>query len=104
MSTPDSFAASLLGELRQRDPRAAALVRRSRGKASIIGIHDDGEFVPLLKLDAGSTSFNVMSLFVYHHGSWQPTLKRGIPADLADQLAGPLSYLWTIAVELADWE
>jgi hypothetical protein len=42
-----------------------------------------------------------MSLFVYHKRRWQPTLKRGIPKDLADQLAGPLSYLWTITVEMA---
>jgi hypothetical protein len=93
----------LLAELRQRDPRAAALIRRSRGKASIIGIEDDGEFVPLLKLDAGSAAFNVMSLFVHHQGRWQPTLKRGIPNDLAEILAGPLNYLWTMHVELADF-
>lgn len=104
MATSSSFASSLLAELRQHDPRADALICRARGKTAVIGIEDEGEFVPLLKLDAGSAAFNVMSLFVHHHGRWQPTFKRGIPKDLAEILAGPLSYLWTIHANLADFD
>ena len=104
MATSRSFASSLLAELRQRDPRAHALICRARGKSAVIGIDDESEFVPLLKLDAGSAAFNVMSLFVHHHGRWQPTFKRGIPKDLAEILAGPFSYLWTIHADLADFD
>lgn len=104
MATALSFASSLLGELRQRDARAQALSFRVRGKLAIIGIDDEGEFVPLLKLDAGSAAFNVMSLFVHHQGRWLPTLKRGIPKDLAEILATSLSYTWTIHADLADFD
>lgn len=104
MANARSFASSLLAELRQCDPRAHALICRARGKSAVIGIEDEGEFVPLLKLDAGSAAFNVMSLFVHHHGRWQPTLQRGIPKDLAEILAGPFSYLWTMHADLADFD
>jgi len=104
VATALSFASSLLAELRQRDARAQALTFRARGKSAVIGIDDEGEFVPLLKLDAGSAAFNVMSLFVHHHGRWQPTLKRGIPKDLAETLATSLSHLWTIHADLADFD
>ena len=104
MANALSFASSLLAELRQRDARAHALTFRARGKSAVIGIDDEGELVPLLKLDAGSAAFNVMSLFVHHHGRWQPTLKRGIPKDLAETLATSLSHLWTIHAELADFD
>lgn len=103
MATALSFASSMLAELRQRDARAQALTFRARGNSAVIGIEDEGEFVPLLKLDAGSAAFNVMSLFVHQHGRWQPTLKRGIPKDLAEILATSLSYLWTMHADLADF-
>ncbi len=102
MYTAGSFATSLLAELRQRDARAHALVCRARGKSAVLGIEDQGEFVPLLKLDAGSAAFNVMSLFVRHRRRWQPTFERGIPKDLAEIIAGPLSFLWSIHADLAD--
>src|SRR5688572_12690832 len=95
-----NFASSLLFELRQRDDRAGVLCVRpsSRSKEAIVGLHDDGEFVPLLKLGAASAAFNVMGLFVLHHGRWMPTFQRGTPVQLADLLAGPLHHLWTLAV------
>lgn len=73
----------------------------ARGPAAVIGLEDEGEFVPLLRLAAPSARHNVMSLFVSHHGRWQPTLKRGTPQLLADELAGPLQHLWSIPVEMA---
>ena len=101
----ENFAVSLLGQLRQRDPRAATLrVRAARGQAAVIGIEDDGEFVPLLKLTGASARFNVMSLLVYHHGRWMPTFKRGTPAELAQPLAAELHYLWTIPLEMANMD
>ena len=99
-----NFAGEVLARLRQKDARAAALVQRGgpRSKGVPIGIVDQGEFVPLLKLDAASAACNVLSLFVRHHELWMPTLQRGTPAMLADLLAGPFSYLWTIAVTALD--
>lgn len=95
-----SFASSLLFELQERDDRAGVLCVRpsSRSKEAVVGLHDDGEFVPLLKLGAASAAFDVMGLFAPHHGRWMPTFQRGTPAQLADLLAGPLHHLWTLAV------
>jgi hypothetical protein len=102
MSTASSFASDLLAELRRRDPLAQGLVSRSRGKAAVIGIVDEGDFVPLLRLDAGSAAFNKMSLFVHHRRSWEPTFLAGTPAMLAEPLAGELRYLWAMAAEMAE--
>ena len=99
-----SFASSLLAELRRLDPRAAALLIRARGQTAVIGIEDDGEFVPLLKLAGASGKFNVMSLHVYHNGRWQPTLKRSTPAGLAEPLTGEIQHVWTIPVEMANMD
>jgi hypothetical protein len=96
------FASDLLRELRQRDPRAGVLRldERPRLRAAIIGLSDEGEFVPLLRLGGASDACNVMSLFVYHHGQWMPTFRRGTPVMLAEQLAGPFAYLWAFAATL----
>ena len=99
-----SFARDLLFELKTRDPRAAQLTVRGQGDRPVIGIVDEGEYVPLLSLGAPSKNYNVMSLFVRHQGGWQPTFKRGTPKQLAEELAGPFHYLWTMAVDMAgDW-
>ncbi len=101
MSAHD-FASRLLGELRQRDPRARALQTRPGRKSTVeIGIDDEG-FVPLLRLSGGSAKFNVMSLLVRHRNTWAPTFQRGTPAALAEQLAGPLHYLWTLPLLVAE--
>ena len=98
----ESFASDLIGELRERDRRAAALRVRGRGQTAVIGLEDEGEFVPLLRLTGASRKFNVMSLLVYHHGRWQPTLKRGTPKELAVPLTGELQHLWTIPLQMAN--
>lgn len=98
------FASSLLAELRERDPRAAGLRIQARGKAAVIGIEDEGEFVPLLKLTGASAKFNVMTLLVYHHRQWHPTFKRGTPKELAEPLAEEIHHLWTIPLEMANMD
>lgn len=100
-----SFAASLLAEMRSIDSRAAKLRTAARGKAdktAVIGIDDDGEFVPLLKLTGASGKFNVMTVLVHHHGQWRPTFKRGTPKTLAQPFTGELQHLWTIPLEMAN--
>jgi hypothetical protein len=99
--TAQSFSAELLTALARFDARATRLRARARGQAAIIGLDDDGEFVPLLRLAAPSAACNVMSLFVRHHGRWEPTCERGTPAQLAATLASPLRHVWAIAVDLA---
>lgn len=95
-----SFASCVLSELCQRDDRAGVLYIRpnSPSKEAVIGLYDDGEFVPLLKLGAASAAFTVMGLFVPHQGRWMPTFQRGTPAGLAELLARPLHHLWSLAV------
>ncbi len=94
------FARSVLAQLRRRDPRAEALrLRPSRpSQGAVVGLEDDGEFVPLLKVGNASAAVNVMSLYVHHQGRWMPTFQRGTPSQLADALAGPLQHLWLVAV------
>ena len=95
-----NFALSVLAELRRRDPRAKTLRRQPTRPSHcvVIGLDDEGEFVPLLKLASASAAVNVMSLFVRHQARWMPTLQRGTPAHLAEALVGPLLHLWLIAV------
>jgi hypothetical protein len=102
----ESFAQHVLSQLRCRDSRAGVLhvQRGGRTQGAVIGIMDGGEFVPLLMLDAASAAYNVMSLFEFHRQGWVPTLKRGTPIQLAELLAGPMSYLWTIAVLAQDFD
>ena len=103
MTSPaGSFAAWLLAALRERDPLARALDYRARGKVAVIGCHDAGEFLPLLKLDVVSAAFNVMSLFVYHRRAWSPTFLRGTPAELAEPLTTTYRYLWAMAAHVAE--
>ena len=95
------FTRLLLQELKQRDPRAAALqLQQAPGAKKVsLGVMDEGQFVPLLGLDNASAAVNVMSVWVWHQGQWKPTFRRGTPAQLAEQLTGPLHFLWTIAVD-----
>ena len=103
MTSPaGSFAAALLAALRERDPLTRALDYRARGKVAVIGCHDAGEFFPLLKLDAASAAFNVMSLYVYHRRTWNPTFLRGTPAELVEPLTTTYRYLWAMAAQVAE--
>jgi len=103
MWNPEVFADSVLEELRREDPAAKALAARHRGKAATIGVTDDGEWVPLLRLSNPSGACNVMSLDVRHHDRWAPTFERGTPAMLAEQLLGPLRFTWALWAETVGW-
>ena len=97
---PGSFAETLLAELRRNDPAAAPLAARHRGKTATIGLTDDGDWLPLLRLSNPSGSCNVMSLDVRHQNRWSPTFERGTPAMLAEKLLGPLRFTWAIWAEI----
>lgn len=93
-----SFAQSLIARVRSHFPEAAALRPRKGRDGADIGIEDDGEFEPVFRVKNGSKAGNVMSLWVYLHEQWQPTFIRGTPAEIAEKLAGPFTYLWRIPV------
>ncbi len=101
---PGSFAQNLLRELRRRDPAAAALESKHRGKTATIGVVDAGDWVPLLRLSNPAGACNVMSLDVRHHDRWAPTFERGTPAMLVEKLFGPLRFTWAIWADAAEWQ
>lgn len=103
MRTAQGFAQDLLAELRKLDQRAQALRMKGGGDKVMLGIEDDDHFVPLLRLGGGTVKFNKMMLFVDHHSHWQPTFQKGTPKMLAELLAGPLNYLWTIPLSAVGW-
>lgn len=98
------FGAMLLSELGKLDPRAARLkLKEGAGvRHPIIGVMDQGEFVPLLKLDEATKAANVMSLLVWNKGKWSPTFQRGTPEKLAKELTGSFQFLWTFSVLTAE--
>lgn len=95
------FAELVLYDLRESAPHAEALGIRARGKTAVIGVHDAGEWVPLLRVSNPSASFNVMSLDARHHATWSPTGTRGVPAVIAEALNGPFRFLWEMEVNAA---
>jgi len=103
MWNPEVFADSVLDELRREDPAANALAARHRGKTATIGVTEDGEWVPLLRLSNPSGACNVMSLDVRHHDRWAPTFERGTPTMLAEKLLGPLRFTWALWAETVGW-
>lgn len=99
------FAGLVLVEMRELDGRAARLevVARPRGHDAQIGVMEEGQFVPLLRLSAASAACNVMSLFVYQNGRALPTFQRGTPKMLAELLVGPWQHLWLFDVIAQDF-
>ena len=89
-----SFAQAVLRAVIAADERASFLTARPHGKTAVIGFLDDGEWVPVFRITGGSGAYNVASLQVRHRTTWQPTLVRGVPAAVAEQLIGPLRFLW----------
>jgi len=89
-----SFANDVVREIVAADERASFLAVRARGKIAVIGYDDAGEWVPLFRVAHGSAAYNVANLQVRHRNSWQPTLVRGVPATIAEELIGPLRFLW----------
>ncbi len=90
----ERFANAVVREIVTADERASFLAVRARGKTAVIGYDDDGEWVPLFRVAHGSGAYNVANLQVRHGRSWQPTLVRGAPARIAEELIGPLRFLW----------
>lgn len=94
-----TFAQQLLRALHGRDPRAAHLRVKARGKAATIGIDEGETWVPLLRLSNPSAAVNVMNLDVRQGSGWAPTFERGGPDQLVEHLAGPLAFTWVIEVD-----
>ena len=101
-SSHKSFAQDLVFELKKLDPRAESLIIKGFSDRAVLGIHDDGQFVPLLALAAPTPTFCKMMLYAYHCNKWQCTCHKDTPEDLAQLLAGPLSHLWIIPLSMAD--
>jgi hypothetical protein len=91
-----SFTECVLRELRKLNPDAEFLAVRARGKSAVIGYSDNDEWVPIFRLVGGSAAFNVANLQVRHRNRWDPTFIRGVPKDVASELAGNLSFIWEI--------
>ena len=91
-----SFTDCVLRELRKLNPNTDFLTVRSRGKSAVIGYENDAEWIPLFRIVGGSAAFNVANLQVRHKTSWAPTFIRGVPKDVASELAGNLSFIWEI--------
>jgi len=102
MTEEESFACDVRTEMKRRNPRAAALWVAAEPKMAVLGIDDHGEAVPVFALGHATPKYNKMYLFVPQGEHWAPTFKKGTPAMLAEELTGPLSYLWTIPLLAAD--
>lgn len=100
------FALAVLAEMRQLDQRSATLeaLGTPRRPDALIGLTEQGEFVPLLVLAAASAAYDVMSLFVWgEQGRFIPTGQRGTPQMLAKILIGPYQHLWLFDVLTKDF-
>ena len=96
------FAQEMLARLRELDERASVLQAKGHGRGATVGLIDDGEFVAVLRLGAGSAKLNKMMIFAPHGKDWVPTLKKGTSKMLAEELAGELSFLWIIPAAATD--
>ncbi len=95
------FARELVRALGKHDPRALLLkVKKAPQKTAIIGIEDEDEWTPLLKLGAATPKFAKMMLIVPQGDRWIPTMQKGSPEQLAELLASPLRHLWQIPLEM----
>ena len=92
----ESYAKLVLRELVEHNELARFLAVRARGKTAVLGYEVDDEWVPLFRFANGSAAFNVADLEIRHRTTWQPTFVRGIPAVIAEALAGPLRPFWEL--------
>mgnify|MGYP006995730165 CR=1 FL=1 len=90
------FGDSVLRALTRSDERASFLRVHATGSSCVIGYELDDLWVPLFRLAHGSAAFNVANLQVRHKTRWEPTFTRGTPEMIAEQLAGPFSFLWEL--------
>jgi hypothetical protein len=91
---------SLVTKLKSLCPEASVLEARTAHQGAVIGLEDEGEWVPLLKLAGGSAACNVMWLLVADGPRWTPTGLKGTPAKLATHLSQQYAYLWAIAAAM----
>ena len=97
------FAGLVLSRLHADSDLARAWLQlRARGTTAVIGLEDDGQWVPLLRFANGSGAFNVMDVEVRHHTSWAHTGVRGVPDAVADVLVGSLRFTWEFHVTDAE--
>ena len=95
------FAQELVCALAKHDPRALLLkARKGPQRTAIIGLVDEDEWIPLLKLGAATPKFSKMMLMVRQGNRWTPTMQKGSPEQLAELLASPLRHLWQIPLEM----
>lgn len=80
------FAQQVIDAVVEADERASFLAVRARGKTAVIGYDDEGDWVPLFRVAHGSGAYNVANLQVRHRTSWKPTLVRGVPVKIAEEL------------------
>jgi hypothetical protein len=92
----ESFGRRVLRELTEHNELARFLSVRARGKTAVLGYEVDDDWVPLFRFANGSAAFNVADLQIRHRETWQPTFVRGIPAAIAETLAGPLRPFWEL--------
>lgn len=95
------FAEAVVRNLCAADARASFLEVRAQGKTAVIGYESESEWIPLLRIAGGSGAYNVADLQVRHRSSWQSTLVRGVPAKLAQALAGPMAFVWQLHADPA---
>jgi len=91
-----SFGLQVLRELIEHNELAQFLTVRARGKTAVLGYEIDEDWVPLFRFANGSAAFNVADLQIRHRETWKPTFVRGVPAMLAEALAGPLRPFWEL--------
>lgn len=102
-SGADTFASRVLRRLHDESELAKTwLQARSRGTTATIGLEEEGEWIPLLRMANGSGAFNVMDLQVRDKRRWASTGVRGIPEVVADELIGPLRFTWEFQAQAAD--
>lgn len=96
MSAAESFGRRVLRELIEHNELARFLTVRARGKTAVLGYEVDDDWIPLFRFANGSAAFNVADLQIRHRQTWQFTFVRGVPAFIAEALAGPLRLFWEL--------
>ena len=97
----ERFAQAVVDAVAAAENDARFLVVRARGKTAVIGYDDSGEWVPLFRIAHGSGAYNVADLQVRHGRAWEPTHVRGVPVKIAEELVGPLRFLWEMHAQLS---
>ncbi len=100
------FGESVLRKLHEDSELARRWLRaRPRGKTCTLGLEEEDEWTPLLRLANGSGAFNVMDLQVRNKKTWAYTGVRGIPDVVAKELLESLRFTWEFPAQAAEtWQ